>query len=86
MTTLLDSLRRIVGDTNVLTHDDPTADLSAWEQDWRKRVRGTALAVVRPGSTEQVAQVALCVLLFVACAAHVRIRLAQSKAKLAASA
>ena len=44
--TLLDSLRRIVGDTNVLTHDDPTADLGAWEQDWRKRVRGTALAVV----------------------------------------
>ena len=57
MTTLLDSLRRIVGDTNVLTHDDPTADLSAWEQDWRKRVRGTALAVVRPGSTQQVADV-----------------------------
>ena len=55
--TLLDSLRRIVGDTNVLTHDDPTADLSAWEQDWRKRVRGTALAVVRPGSTQQVADV-----------------------------
>ena len=55
--TLLDSLRRIVGDTNVLTHDDPTADLGAWEQDWRKRVRGTALAVVRPGSTQQVADV-----------------------------
>ncbi len=55
--TLLDSLRRIVGDTNVLTHDDPAADLSAWEQDWRKRVRGTALAVVRPGSTQQVADV-----------------------------
>ena len=55
--TLLDSLRRIVGDINVLTHDDPAADLSAWEQDWRKRVRGTALAVVRPGSTQQVADV-----------------------------
>ena len=58
--TLLDSLRQIVGAGNVLTHDDPhnpQADLSAWEQDWRKRVRGTALAVVRPGSTQQVADV-----------------------------
>ena len=55
--TLLESLRQIVGTGNVLTHDDPTADLSAWEQDWRKRVRGTALAVVRPGSTQQVADV-----------------------------
>ena len=54
---LLDTLRQIVGATNVLTHDDPAADLSAWEQDWRKRSRGTALAVVRPGTTEQVAQV-----------------------------
>ena len=56
-TSLLDTLRQIVGASNVLTHDDPTADLSAWEQDWRKRSRGTALAVVRPGTTEQVAQV-----------------------------
>ena len=56
-TSLLDTLRQIVGATHVLTHDDPTADLSAWEQDWRKRSRGTALAVVRPGTTEQVAQV-----------------------------
>ena len=55
--TLLDTLRQIVGAGNVLTHDDPTADLSAWEQDWRKRVRGKALAVVRPGSTQQVADV-----------------------------
>ena len=56
-TSLLDTLRQIVGATHVLTHDDPAADLSAWEQDWRKRSRGTALAVVRPGTTEQVAQV-----------------------------
>ncbi len=54
---LLDSLRHIVGAGNVLTHDDPATDLSAWEQDWRKRVRGTALAVVRPGTTQQVADV-----------------------------
>ncbi len=57
MTALLDTLRQIVGAANVLTHEDPQADLSSWEQDWRKRTRGTALAVVRPGNTEQVAAV-----------------------------
>ena len=54
---LLEQLRRIVGPTNVLTHDDPATDLSAWEQDWRKRERGTALAVVRPACTPEVAAV-----------------------------
>ena len=55
--TLLEQLRQICGTANVLTHDDPTTDLSAWEQDWRKRVQGRALAVVRPGNTQQVAAV-----------------------------
>ena len=32
-------------------------DLSAYEQDWRKRIRGKALAVVRPGNTQEVAAV-----------------------------
>ena len=32
-------------------------DLGQWEVDWRKRWRGKALAVVRPGSTAEVAQV-----------------------------
>jgi FAD/FMN-containing dehydrogenase len=32
-------------------------DLSAWEQDWRRRWRGKAGAVVRPGSTAEVAAV-----------------------------
>lgn len=54
---LLEQLRQICGAANVLTHDDPTTDLSPWEQDWRKRVRGRALAVVRPGDTAQVAAV-----------------------------
>ncbi|MDP4733497.1 MAG: FAD-binding oxidoreductase [Limnohabitans sp.] len=54
---LLEQLRQICGPANVLTHDDPTTDLSPWEQDWRKRVRGRALAVVRPGDTAQVAAV-----------------------------
>jgi FAD/FMN-containing dehydrogenase len=40
-----------------LTHDDPATDLSPWEQDWRKRVTGRALAVVRPGNTAEVAAV-----------------------------
>jgi FAD/FMN-containing dehydrogenase len=62
--TLLEQLRHICGPANVLTHEDPTTDLSPWEQDWRKRVTGRALAVVRPGDTAQVVAVVN------ACAAH----------------
>ncbi|MEY3612237.1 MAG: hypothetical protein RJB14_1959 [Pseudomonadota bacterium] len=54
---LLEQLRHICGTANVLTHDDPATDLSHWEQDWRKRVKGLALAVVRPGNTAEVAAV-----------------------------
>jgi FAD/FMN-containing dehydrogenase len=50
---LFTTLRRIVGDAHVLTE----GDLSAWENDWRKRAQGKALAVVRPGSTAEVAAV-----------------------------
>lgn len=50
---LLTQLRSIVGAEHVL-HE---GDLSAWEQDWRRRSRGRALAVVRPANTEQVAAV-----------------------------
>ena len=57
MTKLLSALRLICGEPHVLTHDDPATDLSAWELDWRKRIRGRALAVVRPGSTAEVAAV-----------------------------
>jgi FAD/FMN-containing dehydrogenase len=57
---LLESLRAIVGPANVLTD----GDLAGYEQDWRKRYRGKALAVVRPGSTDEVAQVVA------ACARH----------------
>ena len=49
----LDALRGIVGAANVLTE----GDLSAWEMDWRKRSKGKALAVVRPGTTQEVADV-----------------------------
>jgi FAD/FMN-containing dehydrogenase len=57
---LLDALRAAVGNAYVLTD----GDLSAWERDWRKRWRGKALAVVRPGNTDEVAAVVR------ACAAH----------------
>ena len=50
---LLDELRALVGAAHVLTE----GDLCAWEQDWRRRRRGRALAVVRPGSTAEVAAV-----------------------------
>ncbi len=57
MTALVEALRALVGPAHVLTHDDPGADLTAWEQDWRKRAHGRALAVVRPGNTAEVAAV-----------------------------
>ena len=56
-THLLNTLHAIIGKAHVLTHDDPATDLSAWEHDWRKRQQGVALAVVRPGSTTEVAAV-----------------------------
>ncbi len=54
---LLQTLRAAVGAQQVLTHEDPATDLSAYEQDWRRRQRGRALAVVRTGSTAEVAAV-----------------------------
>jgi FAD/FMN-containing dehydrogenase len=55
--TLLQTLSAAVGEAQVLTHDDPATDLSAWETDWRGRAHGRALAVVRPGNTAEVAAV-----------------------------
>ena len=60
MSGLLSALAAAVGPTQVL-HE---GDLSAWELDWRRRFRGRALAVVRPGNTAEVAKVLR------ACAAH----------------
>jgi FAD/FMN-containing dehydrogenase len=57
---LLDALRATVGAAQVLTE----GDLSTYELDWRRRWRGKALAVVRPGSTDEVTAVVR------ACAAH----------------
>jgi len=53
MTELLDTLRQITGAAHVYTD----GDLSAYTRDWRQRAQGTALAVVRPGNTEEVAAV-----------------------------
>ena len=52
-TPLLEQLCAIVGAGNVLTN----GDLSAYEQDWRKRETGKSLAVVRPADTPEVAAV-----------------------------
>lgn len=52
-TQLIESLRQIVGAPNVLID----GDLTPWVQDWRRRETGKALAVVRPGSTPEVAAV-----------------------------
>jgi len=57
MNPLVPQLRAIVGAAQVLTHDDPATDLSAWGQDGRKRAPGCARAVGRPASTAEVAAV-----------------------------
>jgi FAD/FMN-containing dehydrogenase len=49
----VEGLRAVVGAAQVLTG----ADAQVFETDWRERYRGRALAVVRPGSTEEVAAV-----------------------------
>ena len=49
----LDTLRAVVGETHVLTASDAASYLT----DWRERYRGKAVAVVRPGSTGEVAAV-----------------------------
>jgi FAD/FMN-containing dehydrogenase len=61
---LLDALRQAVGPAHVLTHEDPSTDLSRWERDWRGRAHGRALAVVQPQSTAEVAAMVK------ACAVH----------------
>src|SRR5436190_23617331 len=50
---LLDDLRAMVGVAQVLVGDDA----APYEVDWRRRFHGRALAVVRPGSTAEVATV-----------------------------
>ena len=47
------ALRAALGEAHVITG----AQAAGYEQDWRQRERGRALAVVRPGSTDEVAAV-----------------------------
>ena len=49
---ILNTLAALVGPAHVLTED-----LQAWEIDWRRKYKGRALAVVRPGNTQEVAAV-----------------------------
>jgi FAD/FMN-containing dehydrogenase len=51
---VIDALRAAVGDDHVLVDADVRA---SYETDWTRRFTGTALAVVRPGSTDEVAAV-----------------------------
>jgi len=54
MNALLESLRAVVGPAQVLTEPD---DVAPYVTDWRGRYKGSALAIVRPGDTPQVAEV-----------------------------
>lgn len=54
MQNLTEALRSIVGLTHVFIDD---ADTAPFVEDWRKKYRGNVLAVVCPGTTEQVASV-----------------------------
>src|SRR5690606_480978 len=51
--TRVDELIQLVGQQHVLTG----ADAEPYTVDWRGRYSGAALAVVRPGSTQEVAKV-----------------------------
>lgn len=53
---MIEALGHIVGSAHVLTHGNQ-GDLSAYEQDWRGRRTGKALAVVLPANTAEVAKV-----------------------------
>ncbi len=54
VSSLLPALKAIVGDNHVLT---AAADVAPYLTDWRGRYHGQARAVVRPGSTDEVAAV-----------------------------
>jgi FAD/FMN-containing dehydrogenase len=57
-TELLSAIRAIVGDRGILTEPSDTA---AYSEDWRRLYKGTTAAVIRPGTTEELAAVvALC--------------------------
>jgi FAD/FMN-containing dehydrogenase len=53
-TTLLDAIRAVVGDRGILTE---TSDTAPYSEDWRRLYRGRTSAVIRPGTTEELAAV-----------------------------
>ena len=52
--TLLDAIRAVVGDRGILT--DPS-DTAPYSEDWRRLYQGRTAAVIRPGTTEELAAV-----------------------------
>jgi FAD/FMN-containing dehydrogenase len=54
VTNLLDAIRAVVGDRGLLTD---SADTAAYTEDWRRLYQGRTAAVVRPGSTQELAEV-----------------------------
>jgi FAD/FMN-containing dehydrogenase len=54
MNDFLDLCRQAIGVSHVLTED---ADTAGYLTDWRRRFTGKALAVVKPGSTDEVAEI-----------------------------
>lgn len=54
MTDFLDQCRAAIGASHVLTRP---ADTAGYLTDWRRRFTGNALAVIRPGTTEEVAAI-----------------------------
>jgi len=57
-TSLLDAIRTIVGDRGILTD---TSDTAPYAEDWRRLYQGRTAAVIRPGTTAELAAVvALC--------------------------
>ncbi|MBC3870099.1 FAD-binding oxidoreductase [Undibacterium oligocarboniphilum] len=53
-TDFLNLCRQVTGADQVITDTD---SLQTYESEWRQRIRGKALAAIRPGSTDEVAQI-----------------------------
>jgi FAD/FMN-containing dehydrogenase len=54
MSEFLEQCRTVVGEQNVLTSE---SDMAGYVTEWRRRLAGRALAVVRPASTDEVAAI-----------------------------
>ena len=53
-TSLLDAIRAVVGDRGILTE---TADTAPYAEDWRRLYQGRTAAVIRPGTTAELAAI-----------------------------